>query len=232
MISENTTETNSPKLVSEGADIDNGGLIHRVLEPSQPGPHPTVVLLHGRSGDENAMWIFSRVLPEDWLVVAPRGIKPDPAGGWAWHPRQRDEWPALAMFDPAVTAVTNFISSLPELYRADPERIYLMGFSQGAATAYALAMGHPGLVQGIAGLVGFVPVECAAAIETVVLKDLPIFMAAGRSDHYIPFTRTQGCAQTLRDSGADLTFRDYDTGHRLTAQGMRDLQSWWDQFAD
>jgi predicted esterase len=57
-------------------------------------------------------------------------------------------------------------------------------------------------------------------------------MAAGRSDHYIPFTRTQGCAQTLRDSGADLTFRDYDTGHRLTAQGMRDLQSWWDQFAD
>jgi len=232
MMSENTTEMNTPKLVAGEPGVDDGGMIHRVLEPSQPGPHPTVVLLHGRSGDENAMWIFSRVLPKDWLVVAPRGIKPDPAGGWAWHPRQRDEWPALAMFDPAVTAVTNFIHHLPELYDSDPDRIYLMGFSQGAATAYAVAMGHPGLVQGIAGLVGFVPVECDAVVETAVLKNLPIFMAAGRTDRYIPFTRTQGCAQTLRDSGADLTFRDYDTGHRLNAQSVRDLKQWWTQIAD
>ena len=232
MTTENTAETNIPKLVTEGLGVDNGGLIHRVLEPPQPGPHPTVVLLHGRSGDENAMWIFSRVLPKDWLVVAPRGIKPDPAGGWAWHPRQRDEWPALAMFDPAVMTVTHFIHSLPDLYDSDPERIYLMGFSQGAATAYAVAMSHPGLVQGIAGLVGFVPVECDAAVETTVLKDLPIFMAAGRTDRYIPFTRAQGCAQTLRDTGADLTFRDYDTGHRLNTQGVRDLKSWWAKIAD
>lgn len=234
-MSESPTETNSPKLVGEHPDNDEAHeevLVHRVLEPTRPGPHPTVVLLHGRSGDENAMWIFSRVLPEDWLVVAPRGIKPDPAGGWAWHPRQRDEWPALPMFDPAVKAVTNFIHHLPNLYDADPGRIYLMGFSQGAATAYALAMGHPALVRGIAGLVGFVPVESDAAVETAVLKDLPIFMAAGRSDPYIPLQRSLGCSQTLRDSGADLTFREYEAGHRLPAEGMRDLKSWWAQFAD
>jgi phospholipase/carboxylesterase len=93
-------------------------------------------------------------------------------------------------------------------------------------------MGHPGLVQGIAGLVGFVPVECDAAVETAVLENLPIFMAAGRTDRYIPITRAQGCAQTLQDSGADLTFRDYDTGHRLTAQGVRDLKQWWTHIAD
>jgi phospholipase/carboxylesterase len=190
-----------------------------------------VVLLHGRSGDENAMWIFSRVLPENWLIIAPRGLKPDPGGGWAWHPRQRDEWPSLAMFGKAVAAVTNFIQSLPQLYNSDPDRIYLMGFSQGAATAYAVAMNHPGLVQGIAGLVGFVPVECHSATETAALKDLPIFMAAGRNDRFIPITRTQGCAETLRDAGADLTYRDYDSGHRLTAQAMRDLKEWWRQFA-
>ena len=232
MMSENTEEMNAPKLVTEGPGIANSGLIHRVFEPSQPGPHPTVVLLHGRSGDENAMWIFSQMLPKDWLLVAPRGIKPDPGGGWAWHPRQRDEWPALAMFDEAVAAVSSFIHSLPDRYNSDPERVYLMGFSQGAATAYAVAMGHPGLVRGIAGLVGFVPVDCDAAVETAALKDLPIFMAVGRSDRYIPFTRAQGCAQTLRDSGADLTYHDYDAGHRLNAQGGRDLKSWWAKQSD
>jgi hypothetical protein len=37
-------------------------------------------------------------------------------------------------------------------------------------------MSFPGLVQGIAGLVGFVPVESDAAVETRALKRLPIFI--------------------------------------------------------
>jgi phospholipase/carboxylesterase len=173
------------------------------------------------------MWVFVRTLPADWLVVAPRGIKEDPAGGYAWHPRQRDEWPSLAMFDEAVTAVSSFIKALPTAYAADPSQVYLMGFSQGAATAYATAMAHPDLVQGIAGLVGFVPVQCDAAVETVVLKGLPIFMAVGVEDPYIPHSRTQNCARTLMDAGADLAYREYETGHRINAQGMRDLKAWW-----
>ena len=218
---------NGPRLVAEGPTVEATGLIHRVAEPDGPGPHPTVVMLHGRSGDENAMWIFSRALPENWLVVAPRGIKPDPGGGYAWHPRQRDEWPPLPRFDDAVEAVATFIRSLPLLYDTDPNRTYLMGFSQGAATSFATAMCHPGLIQRIAGLVGFVPVECDAAVETKVLRELPIFMAVGKEDPFIPYTRAFGCAQTLRDSGADLTYREYDTGHRLNAQGVRDLKAWW-----
>lgn len=173
------------------------------------------------------MWVFSRTLPSNWLVLSVRGIKPDPAGGYAWHPRQRDEWPSLAMFGEAVEAVSGFIRTLPALYSADPDRVYLMGFSQGAATAYATAMMHPGLVKGIAGLVGFVPVQCDAAIDTSALAGLPIFMAVGVEDPYIPHTRAQNCAQTLRASGADLAYHEYDTGHRLNAQGMRDLNGWW-----
>jgi phospholipase/carboxylesterase len=189
-------------------------------------------MLHGRSGDEDAMWIFRRALPEDWLVVSPRGIKPDPAGGFAWHPRQRDEWPLLPMFDEAVTALVRFIESLPELYGADAAHIYLMGFSQGAATAYAAAMGHPGLIRGIAGLVGFAPVACDAAMETRVLRDLPIYAAVGIEDPFIPLDRARSCAETLRESGADLSYHEYDVGHRISAQGMRDLRTWWEHRAD
>jgi phospholipase/carboxylesterase len=207
---------------------DAAGLIHRRWLPAGPaGPRPAVVMLHGRSGDEDVMWIFARTLPKEWLVVAPRGIKPDPAGGYAWHPRARDVWPSLAMFAEAAAAVAAFIRALPDLYGADPERIYLMGFSQGAATAYAVAMSYPGLVAGVAGLVGFVPSECGAAAETAALKGLPIFMAVGTEDPYISQERSEGCAETLRAAGADLTYREYQTGHRLNADGMRDLKTWW-----
>ena len=38
---------------------DAGDLTHRVARPAGPGPHPTVLMLHGRSGDENVMWVFA-----------------------------------------------------------------------------------------------------------------------------------------------------------------------------
>jgi phospholipase/carboxylesterase len=160
-------------------------------------------------------------------MFTPRGIKADPESGYAWHPRHRDEWPTLKMFAEAVAAVARFIRALPMAYGADPEQIYLMGFSQGAATAYATAMGHPGIVRGIAGLVGFVPVQCGAAVETAALKGLPIFMAVGKKDPYIPHSQTKSCARTLLDTGADLAYHEYETGHRLNGQGMRDLKAWW-----
>jgi predicted esterase len=87
-------------------------------------------------------------------------------------------------------------------------------------------MGYPGLVKGIIGLVGFVPVNSSAAVETTAMKDLPVFMAVGVDDPYIPLDRTQSCAETLRKSGALLTYHEYQTGHRLNAKGMRDLEGW------
>ena len=226
------SQANTPKLISNVQVIQQAGLIHRVQRPEGDGPFPTVVMLHGRAGTEDVMWVFANTLPQNWLVVAPRGIRIDPDGGFDWRPRGKDEWPPLTAFDEAVTAVTRFIHALPTLYNADPSQIYLMGFSQGAATAYATAMQQPGLVRGIAGLVGFVPGECDKMVETAVLRDLPIFMAVGTEDETIPYAMSQRCAKTLRDVGATLTVGEYDTGHNLNGQGIRDLRAWWAQFSE
>ncbi len=201
------------------------GLVHRVRETDAPGPRRTVVMVHGRSGDENVMWVFARALPAPWLMVAPRAITPDPDGGYAWHPRKPNEWPAIGMFDNAVESIAQFIRALPALYHADLNHIYLMGFSQGAAASYATALKYPGLAQGIAGLVGFAPLGVDTGMHP--LAGLPIFMAVGRSDPTIPLEIAQRCAQTLRAAGAALDERIYDTGHKLNAEGMRDLKQWW-----
>jgi phospholipase/carboxylesterase len=216
------------RLVTSGSALGLTGLIHRVREPAGPGPHPAVVMLHGRSGDENAMWVFAPVLPAGWLLVSPRGLKPDPDGGHAWHPRKRDEWPRLESFDEAVAAVARLIRALPEVYGADPGRVYLMGFSQGAATAYALALRHRELVGGVAGLVGFVPEGCGEQTPGVSsLSGLPIFMAVGRFDPLIPLERARASAEALRRAGAALELHEYPSGHRLNPQGVRDLRKWW-----
>lgn len=210
-------------------DGDTAVLPHRVLQPNSPGPHPTVVMIHGHLGNEDVMWIFKQTLPEEWLVVAPRAIVADGNGRYSWHPRQQDEWPSLQAFDTAVDTLRHFIDSLPALYHADPNQIYLMGFSQGAAASFALA--EPERVQGIASLVGFMPLGVEEAMETTRLADLPVFMAVGTEDERIPLEIARECGKAVRATGAYLEYREYDTGHKLNGDGMRKLKSWWAERA-
>ena len=212
-------------------DGDTAVLPHRVLQPNIPGPHPTVVMIHGHLGNEDVMWIFRQTLPENWLVVAPRAIVDDGDGRFSWHPRQHDEWPTLHEFDTAVDTLLQFLDSLPGEYDAAPDQIYLMGFSQGAAAAFATAIREPERIKGIASLVGFMPLGVEEAIETARLADLPVFMAVGTEDERIPLEVARECGKAVRAAGAYLEYREYDTGHKLNGDGMRKLKSWWTERA-
>ena len=217
----------NPLLVEDETAV----LPHRVLQPATSGPHPTIVMIHGHSGTEDVMWILKQTVPEDWLIVSPRGIAEEDAGSFSWHPRQQDDWPALSAFDTAVDRLLQFIDSLPTLYNANPDQIYLMGFSQGAATSFAIAIREPERVKGIASLVGFMPLQVEDAIETARLAELPVFMAVGTEDERIPLAIARACGKAVRATGAFLEYREYETGHKLNGAGMRKLKKWWAERA-
>jgi phospholipase/carboxylesterase len=215
-----------PELIDSGPLLTELGLVHKVLEPSGPGPYQTVVMLHGRYGDEDAMWIFKKRTPATWLKIAPRALLAETGGGFSWVYQEYGVWPELPAFETAAMAVSHFLRALPRVYNADPEQIILMGFSQGAAVSYATAMQHPSIIKAIAGLVGFLPDACATPKNLAQLEDIPIFMAVGLQDPLIPYERSLGCADVLRQANARLEYHEYDTGHKLNAAGMRDLQAW------
>jgi phospholipase/carboxylesterase len=205
------------------------GLAHRVFQPNRPAPHPTVVMVHGRHGTEDATWVFAPSMPGDWLLVAPRAIlpekeKPSDEAGFSWLNMPHGRWPRLDEFEDAVTALADFIGALPDVYGADPSQIYLLGFSQGAAASLALAMTHPGLVQGVMGLVGFAP-ELPDP-TAVSLSGFPVFMAVGQRDDKVPLAIAQASSERLRQLDADLSYSEYPVGHRLNSAGLKALQSW------
>lgn len=130
------------------------GLTYRFLEPPPTAEAPPLaLLLHGMGGDERVMWVFSAQLPAHWLQVAPRAPLPAQPAGWAWLPRRPDEWPDLARFDDAAALLERFLLGLPSRHRVDLSRIVLVGFSQGAATAFALALRLAGREIGRGGAV-------------------------------------------------------------------------------
>jgi phospholipase/carboxylesterase len=216
-----------PTLVEAGPAFVATGLVHRVLRPDGPGPFLTMVLLHGQGGDEDVMWIFARSLPVGTLVIAPRAPIPEPAqGGYTWVQRAADDWPTLDRFEGAVAVLARFIAALPDLYGADPARIGVMGFSQGAATAFAMAIARPGMLAAVASLVGFVP-EGALSGGGQALAGLPVLMLVGNRDELVPLVRARASAAVLRGGGAALTYGEYDVGHKVSTAGQRALAAWW-----
>ncbi len=215
----------TPQLIQSGPEFYETGLAFRIAMPSGPGPYPTAVLLHGRLGNEDVMWVFRRVVPRPWLVVAPRAIVPEGTSGFSWHLQPHGQWPDLAAFDPAVDALTRFLRVLPSLYNADPDRLYLIGFSQGAAVAFATALRQPSIARGIAGMVGFAPRVAPEAVAGQ-LNGLPVFMAAGEQDATVPPDESRRAAAVLRAAGADLEYREYPTEHKMTAAALDDLKAW------
>ena len=219
----------TPQLVQSGPEYDEAGLAYRLQMPAGPGPYPLAVLLHGRLGDEDVMWLFRRVVSRPWLVVAPRAIVPESPRGFSWHAQPHGQWPELSVFDPAVDALLRFLTAMPRLYNADPDRTVLMGFSQGAAVAYATALRQPSVCRGIAGLVGFVPHVAPEAVAGRLTR-LPVFMAVGEQDETVPPDESRRAAAVLRAAGAALDYRAYPTGHKLTAAALDDLQTWLASF--
>lgn len=218
-------KTPEPYLITGGPALTRSGLSHRLWEPSSNGPYPTVIMAHGRSGTQDVMWIFARTLPPEWLIVAPRAPFADPQGGFSWHVGAENAWPTYDDLQAGVGALEGFCAALPGLYAADAGRLYIMGFSQGAAVCWAMAMRKKVAVRGVAGLVGFVADSSPLAPPT--LLDLPVFMAVGRQDPTIPRARSEADAYRLIQAGAYLDYRAYDTGHRLNRDGVRDLTAWW-----
>ena len=215
----------TPQLIQSGPEFYEAGLAYRYAMPNGPGPYPTAVLLHGRLGNEDVMWVFRRVVPRPWLVVAPRAILPEGTAGFSWHAQPHGQWPELAAFDPAVAALSRFLRVLPSLYNADPERLYLIGFSQEAAVSFAAALRDPAIARGIAAMVGFVPRIAPEAVAGR-LSGLPVFMAAGEHDATVPPDESRRSAGVLRAAGADLDYREYPTEHKMTAAALDDLQAW------
>jgi phospholipase/carboxylesterase len=156
------------------------------------------------------------------VVVSPRApIAVE--NGYGWFLDRTAEAADLA---DGARALDDFIHTVPTHYPADPNRLILMGFSQGAALAYAYAAQARARVCGLVALAGYMPRPVRASLKADTFAGLPVFISHGTQDEVIPITIAQRAHEAAREAGAHVGYHDYPTGHKLNAQGMRDLTRW------
>lgn len=205
------------------------GLIHYAHVPKEATlaePAPVVVMVHGKAGDESAMWIFKQTIPAKVAIVSPRAPIPWPDGGFVWfeslNGTVQTTSEALAK---ALSQLKQFIDELSYLYPINPDRLLLLGFSQGAAICNAYAFNYPDRILGVASLAGSM-VQPFDLMPEPELNNLPVFIAHGLTDDTIPVNLAHKTRDHYLTLGADVTYGEYRTGHKMTLQAIRDLKSW------
>jgi phospholipase/carboxylesterase len=198
---------------------------------AREGPGRLLLLLHGWTGDENSMWLFVRDFPADFSLLAPRAPHAEPRGGYSWQVRPAGEagLPGLDDFRPAVDGLLEFVGAWAQPAGVQAASFDVMGFSQGAALAYALTALHPGRVGRLAALAGFLPGGAEALLAGRPLAGNPVYVAHGTRDEMVPVGRARQAAAVLGQAGAQLTYCEAETGHKVSPDCFRGLREFFTQ---
>lgn len=193
------------------------------------GPEPrharlAMILVHGRGGSaEDLLALASELRLGDVLYVAPQ------AAGHTWYPysfltpTERNE--------PGLTSGLNKISLLIDQLRHDglpPERVGIMGFSQGACLALEYAARHARRYAAVVGLSGGVIGPPGTLRNyTGSLAGTPVFLGCSDIDPHIPLERVHESAAVFRRLDAHVDARIYPgMGHTVNQdeiEAVRDI---------
>jgi len=205
------------------------------VRTAQSEPPRLLVLLHGWTGDENSMWIFTRGLPSNYWMMAPRAPHAADPSGFSWRPNPSTlrlaqgatfGWPSLEMLFPAAEALIKLIDEYSASVKLDALQFDLMGFSQGAAMVNVMGILHPHRIRKMGVLAGFVPAGLEDLILQKPLAGKNIFVAHGTQDQMIPIDRARASIGLLEQAGAQITYCEDEVGHKLSANCLRALENY------
>jgi phospholipase/carboxylesterase len=207
-------------------------LAHRVRRPrAAGGAPPLLVLLHGYGSNEEDLIGLAPYLDERLLMVSARAPLMLMPGSYAWF--EIAFTPQGIAVDPyqaalSARAAAEFVERARDSYGADPARVLVGGFSQGASMAALVAMTRPELVAGAALVSGIVPSEVLESVpQPELLAGKPFLVAHGTADAVVPVAHGRASRELLGGLRVDLTYREYPgMAHEINAACLGDLQSW------
>ena len=198
------------------------------FKPSEE-PRRLLLLIHGWTGDENSMWVFTKVLSPDYWMIAPRAPHSADSGGYSWRPPQPETFgrPSLETLKPAADKLISFVDAYSSTVGVDAEQFDVIGFSQGAAMSNVLALLYPHRIRKAGILAGFVPSGLEEVIAARPLAGKPFFVAHGTQDEMVPIERARASIELLEQAGAQVTYCEDEVGHKVGAGCLRALKKFF-----
>ena len=210
-------------------------LVSLPKEPALDRLYPLVVAFHGMGEDGAGFAELLRGLESDERILLfpdaplPRETKTDDGRreGFAWYIYTGDQAAFLASVERTETYILSLIDRIIDTQPVDPERVALLGYSQGGYFAGIMALRHPGRFRGLASAC------CRLKHEILPEGDadtpppsLPILAVHGARDRHIPIDAARDSAESLRALGLDVDFRVFPSGHGFSSRQIAEVGVW------
>jgi phospholipase/carboxylesterase len=194
-------------------------------------PYPLLVFLHQHGGNEEQVLRLAPPLSRrNFVCIALRGphrLEPRgdrPAFGWG-----ADAEPDVLVEEYLLRAV----EQTRRAYHIHSERIFLVGFCEGAGVAYHFGLRFPDRFGGIVSLNGCIPRGGCPLSRFPELRGLRTFIGHGIANSIVPLSLALKDQRLLYTAGLDVRLHTYPSNHRIHRDMLRDVNRWViDQITD
>lgn len=197
------------------------GYVHQYVPATDSSP-VTLLMLHGTGGDEHDLLPLGRALEPRAAMLSPRGKVLE--NGMPRFFRRLAE----GVFDQEDLAartdeLAQFIDDASNAYHLDRARVVAVGFSNGANIAGSLLLRRGAVLHAAVLLSPMVPFEPR---ERPDLRNVKIFIGAGRRDPIVPVRQVEELGALFASAKAEVTTHWHSGGHTITNDELEAARTW------
>lgn len=190
---------------------------------------PLLILLHGYGSNEQDLFSFAEELPDQLLIVSAQAPLSMGFGAYAWYSINFDDkngkFSDLKEAKQSIDKIAIFIDEIKEKYNTNPEKTFLLGFSQGAILSYSLSFMYPNKVQNVIALSGYINSEMIPKkISTEIKTDY--YCSHGSVDQVLPVEWARKSKPFLDNLGLKNVYSEYNIGHGVAPQNFYSFKTW------
>ena len=190
---------------------------------------PLLILLHGYGSNEQDLFSFAEELPDNLLIVSVRAPYDIGYGGYAWYAINFDDvngkFSDLNQASTSVDQIASFIDEIKTKYNTNPDKTFLLGFSQGAILSYALSFKYPNKVQHVVALSGYINEELLPSeINNSINTDF--YISHGTVDQVLPVEWARKAPALLENFSLKNEYSEYPVGHGVAPQNFYSFKNW------
>lgn len=212
-------------------------LVHLVRKPlMEAGTPPLLLLLHGVGSNEHDLFGLAPFLDKRFLIISVRAPNTLEPGSYAWFEVNFTPQGPVINPEQAEASRKTLITFLQEAitaYGANPEQVFLMGFSQGAIMSASVALTRPELIAGAVLMSGRILPEIQPSIASnEELNGFPFLVVHGTADMVLPISYGRASRKLLSSLPVDLTYHEYPMGHEVSQASLREVTAWLTEQLD
>lgn len=217
---------------SEQRRVAGDGLHYLAIFPDDydaGADYPLVAMLHGFGANmQDLAGLAPAIDRRGYVYVCPNAPIPFELApgviGYGWHPPRGQA--TAEDYERAESLLGDFFDQALGEFRAADGRAALLGFSQGGGMTYRMGLGRPETFAGLMALSASLPDPEELRPRLPAHRKQPVFVAHGLYDQVVAPDGARRTREFLEAENYRLSYHEYDMGHEITGETLRDLATW------